>query len=163
MKRKLISAVLIALTVTWMGVIFSFSCENGGESAESSGGFIKSFISLIDKDFDSLSAEKQTEIVERYDHFVRKTAHFTIYAILGGLLYLTVLSFGCKSKKSYAFAVLLGAIYASSDELHQYFVPGRAGMVRDVLLDTCGSAFGALCVMGLFTLIMRSVSKRKQI
>ena len=89
MLKRIISFALVLLTLSWMGVIFSFSCENGGESAESSGRFIRKIVSVIDGDFDTLSPEEQTKIVEKYDHFVRKAAHFSIYAVLGGLLYLT--------------------------------------------------------------------------
>ena len=78
MLKRIISFALVLLTLSWMGIIFSFSCENGGESAESSGGFIRKIVSVIDGDFDTLSPEEQTKIVEKYDHFVRKAAHFSI-------------------------------------------------------------------------------------
>ncbi|MBE5874320.1 MAG: VanZ family protein, partial [Lachnospiraceae bacterium] len=36
---------------------------------------------------------------------------------------------------------------AAADEIHQLFVPDRWGSFADVLLDTCGGAFGVLiCV-----------------
>ena len=42
------------------------------------------------------------------------------------------------------------AFYAGTDEFHQRFVPGRAGVFRDALLDTAGAAVGiglaALCL-----------------
>jgi VanZ family protein len=36
----------------------------------------------------------------------------------------------------------LATAYASTDEFHQLFVPGREGAVRDVAIDSCGAAFG---------------------
>lgn len=35
---------------------------------------------------------------------------------------------------------MLCVLYAASDELHQYFVPGRAALVGDVVID-------ALCIL----------------
>ena len=59
MLKRIISFALVLLTLSWMGVILlSFSCENGGESAESSGGFIRKIVSVIDGDFDTLSPEE---------------------------------------------------------------------------------------------------------
>ena len=39
-------------------------------------------------------------------------------------------------------ALLLGVTYAALDEVHQTFVPGRAGRPLDVLIDTVGLALG---------------------
>jgi VanZ family protein len=36
--------------------------------------------------------------------------------------------------------ILLCFLYASSDEIHQLFVPGRSGSFIDILLDTFGSS-----------------------
>ena len=155
MLKRIISFALVLLTLLWMGVIFSFSCENGGESAESSGGFIRKIVSVIDGDFDTLSPEEQMKFIEKYDHFVRKAAHLSIYAVLGGLLYLTAFSLGADKKKVYVASVVIGALYAVSDEVHQYFVPGRACMIRDMLLDSVGVAFGAAVLMGLVHIIMK--------
>lgn len=75
---------------------------------------------------------------------VRKFAHVFIYAMLGLFSYLTVQS---ASKQVPAFerrrtrilyVLLFCFLYACSDEFHQIFVPGRAGMVRDVLIDSLG-------------------------
>jgi VanZ family protein len=41
-------------------------------------------------------------------------------------------------------AILLVAAYASLDEFHQLFVPGRTAAVTDVLLDTAGGAAAQL-------------------
>ena len=46
---------------------------------------------------------------------------------------------------SQALIVLaLAALYAASDEIHQYFVPSREARFGDVLLDTFGAALGLL-------------------
>ncbi len=40
--------------------------------------------------------------------------------------------------------VIICFLYAISDELHQYFVPGRACRLLDIFIDTSGGAFFCL-------------------
>lgn len=40
-------------------------------------------------------------------------------------------------------------LYAISDEVHQLFVPGRGGQVRDVIIDSAGAIAGILGYNGL--------------
>ena len=40
-------------------------------------------------------------------------------------------------------------LYACSDEFHQLFVPGRAGMIQDVMIDSIGIIL-ALCLIAVF-------------
>ena len=37
-------------------------------------------------------------------------------------------------------------IYAITDEIHQIFVIGRSGEIRDIIIDTCGSTVGILTI-----------------
>lgn len=70
---------------------------------------------------------------------VRKSAHFTEYTLLG--------FFAARAlkldKKSPWFSIAIAAIYATTDEIHQSFVPGRSCELRDILIDTAGATFGA--------------------
>ena len=75
----------------------------------------------------------------RIHHYIRKSAHFTEYFILS-LLVLRGIRAG-RSGTRFAWALVVIAIvacYASLDELHQRFVPGRTAAVGDVLIDTSG-------------------------
>ena len=71
-----------------------------------------------------------------WDLVLRKLAHLTEYAILGALLVRALARPG--------LAVLLGGLYAVSDEVHQHFVRGRHAAWYDVLLDTVGVTVGVL-------------------
>ena len=77
---------------------------------------------------------------------VRKTAHFTEYAVLGTLATRAAWPSLARTRRAWLpLAVFLAAI-PSLDETIQLFVPARAGMVTDVLLDCCGAATGVfLC------------------
>lgn len=79
------------------------------------------------------------------DHMVRKTAHFLEYAILGAETALrnkwkyTVSADGPEKQ----FEVVLFWIGVPViDELIQHFTPGRACMIRDVILDMAGFSAG---------------------
>jgi VanZ family protein len=71
-----------------------------------------------------------------WDTILRKGAHLTEYAVLGGLLYRAL------GRKALALAV--GIAYAATDELHQYFVRGRHASPVDVAIDAVGIAVGML-------------------
>jgi VanZ family protein len=74
-----------------------------------------------------------------WDLVLRKLAHVVEYAVLGGLLFRAV--------AREPTAVLLGSLYAVTDEVHQAFVPGRDGSPLDWLLDTVGAAAGVLILV----------------
>jgi VanZ family protein len=69
-----------------------------------------------------------------WDTVLRKAAHVGEYAILGALLYRAV--------RREPTAVLLGSLYAVTDEVHQSFVAGRHGSPLDWLIDTAGVVAG---------------------
>jgi len=73
------------------------------------------------------------------DFVIKKSAHFTEYGILAILIFFASLKTIALSKKNLILLSLgLTFLYASSDELHQRFVPGRQSAFRDVLIDTTG-------------------------
>jgi VanZ family protein len=72
-------------------------------------------------------------------HFIRKAAHFTEYFILSLLILRGIRAKRRELRLSWALiTILIVAAYASLDEFHQAFVPGRTPAVTDVLLDTAG-------------------------
>jgi len=67
-----------------------------------------------------------------------KVAHAGAYAVLGALLTL--------GTGRPWLGVLLAAAFGVSDEVHQYFVPGRAAELLDLVADTVGALTGAAFV-----------------
>jgi len=84
----------------------------------------------------------------RIHHLVRKSAHFTEYAILSALWF-RALRVGLPTLWQIRWA-LIGLIVSLSvailDELHQGLVPSRTSSPRDVLLDFCGALFAQLLI-----------------
>jgi VanZ family protein len=76
-----------------------------------------------------------------WDEVLRKGAHITEYAILGGLL--------LRALGRELPALLIGIAYAATDELHQHFVRGRHSSPFDISFDACGLALGLLVLLSV--------------
>jgi len=81
-----------------------------------------------------------------YHAFIRKSAHFTEYAILA---FFAIRAFSATSIKfiknnRFWLAVALVLLVAATDEFHQSFEASRTGSIYDVLLDCTGGVTMAL-------------------
>ncbi len=139
MKNKS-STILMLL---WMFLIFLMSSFDATESTNQSN-FIVNIITNIFK----------IENIELLSFIIRKLAHFTEYLILG----LLVANMFTKNNINnlYLISIILCIIYATSDEIHQLFVPGRACQLRDILIDSIGSITGVY----LYKLINTKILKK---
>lgn len=86
---------------------------------------------------------RQTISVETRGYFyfveflIRKAFHFVGFGFIAIVVYLLFRKM--KLRWSALFAIIITFIIASLDELRQFFVPGRTGVFKDVLLDTAGA------------------------
>jgi VanZ family protein len=81
--------------------------------------------------------------------FFDKYLHMLGYALLGVLFCRAYgpLRLGGKYWRAALLSVLSAGLYGISDEIHQYFVPGRSADVMDVAADFVGAAWGVLLYM----------------
>ena len=130
------------LVLIWMTIIFIMSSFDSVESSNQSN-FIVDIIANIFK----------IENIELLSFIIRKLAHYTEYLILGFL----VINMFTKNNINnlYLISIILCIIYATSDEIHQLFVPGRACQLRDILIDSIGSITGVY----LYNLINTKILK----
>jgi VanZ family protein len=92
-------------------------------------------------------------------HLIRKTAHFVEYFLLSVLILRAFRAGRRETRLRWALAaILIVAGYASLDEFHQSFIPGRTAAISDVLLDTSGGS-AAQAIAGL-ALLWRRVRNR---
>jgi len=80
--------------------------------------------------------------IQNFDKFL----HLIEYAVFG-ILAARALKNSPRQTVSRNFiilAVIIAAIYAASDELHQFFVPSRSCEAMDLLVDVIGGALGSL-------------------
>lgn len=125
-----------------MSLIFNFSSQEATRSDDVSSNFIKTIVKIVDFN-DRLSEEEIEKIAENLNFLIRKAAHFSIYALLGLLFSLLICQYKSIKTNHFLFAIIFCFLYACSDEIHQLFVPGRSGEIKDVLLDTLGGTFGS--------------------
>ncbi len=141
----------LAAMLIWMAVISGFSAQNGEESSGVSRAVSECVVDVYQKAFHpDMTEEEATLLVDRLELPIRKLAHMTEYAILSLLAWLVLTCFGLKRCRN-AAATAFCFVYASLDELHQLFVPGRSGQLRDVCIDTAGALFAMLIVFCIKT------------
>jgi len=147
--------------IFWMAVIFSASSDamSSGHTSRIIGPIVRWLVPTI-----------SDAALGRVVFAIRKTAHVTEYAVLALLFWWAwrksvtdrrsveargpeAQTQGAQSRATRVWrwsdallALGISAIYAASDELHQYFVPTREARFGDVMLDTAGAALGLLLI-----------------
>ncbi len=157
-KQKALKILLWAAVLATAAAIFMFSCEDSGQSNDTSGRFLSFILGLLPS-FRAMPALARAQMEEAIMYIVRKCAHFCIYAVLG--FFLVLLNKQYRSKNLIGIPVLASFLYAITDEIHQRFVPGRYGCARDVFIDTCGALAGA-CFAWLLVFIWDKLRKYRK-
>ncbi len=137
-KKNLTLLTSYAALILWAIVIFILSNEGSDTSSGRSDAIVQmvqAWGAAVDTDF--------------LTFLIRKSAHIIAYFILGILAYNVVRIYSWPMRRAILVSVAIVLLYAASDELHQYFVPGRSSEVRDVLIDTIAGLFG----IGIYALI----------
>ena len=180
MTIKIHRLILPTLSILQMCFIFIMS-SFGHNSSDAQSNL---FVDFIAQNFPHVRHGLENNLISLSTliFLVRKTAHFTEYAILGGLFFLNLRNW-LKSnttlvkiskpqttktvakkvtlgliKYSLFMSILFSFLYACTDEIHQIFVPGRSAQFRDVLIDTLGASFGTLIAY----LIIKLITKIKE-
>ena len=144
-KKFITRAILIVLIIINCVVIFNFSADQSEESNEKSGKVVEAIVENSPKT-KNLSKKEKEKKKEEIVTPVRKTAHFSVYTCLGALIYSLCRTFEGKNWKKVLISIGLAFLYACSDEVHQVFVSGRSGEIRDVCIDSLGAGFG-VCIV----------------
>lgn len=156
-KKRIIRAILFALIISVMVIIFVLSAQDGRDSGGTSGGLTEFLLAIVGVDAESLSEAEFTKI----EAFVRTAAHFSEYALLSFLAAFLFDTYKIKRIFSLLFAVAFSSIYAITDEIHQIFVPGRAAEISDWLVDAGGACVGAALAVLMLVIVKRIAQKRK--
>lgn len=152
--KLLISLLLISQ------MLFIFTMSSFG--SDSSNAQSSQIIQVLHQVFPNLSSRTSGLDASTLAFIVRKTAHFTEYAILGILFYFFY-SQTLPQKNGlqlFVLAILSSFLYACTDEIHQLFVPGRSGQFTDVLVDTLGAFCGCLLLLAIRRLRRVSQARR---
>lgn len=143
-----------ALSLLCVCFVFSRSFKPGNKSGEESGKvleFLNSIANLLG-------------LGNVFTHnLVRKCAHFTEFTVLAVLFFNMYNSFFIRLKKISCLCAGSYFLVAVTDEVIQYFVPGRACQFTDVLIDFSGGTFGLALSIALCLIFRKSKSKSKSL
>ncbi|MDF2678620.1 MAG: phosphotransbutyrylase [Bacillota bacterium] len=139
-KNRIISWLPVIL---WMLIIFLFSSQPASDSDGFSRGFTSILIDIIGRILPiDVVTSTGADVIAKYNHIVRKLAHFTVYLILSILVANALENNKKFNYKIFLYSLLICVFYAISDEFHQLFVSGRGCQIKDVLIDSIGSFMG---------------------
>ena len=141
--------------MTCMIAIFIFSSQNADESGKLSGSLTHRVFEVLRSWF---GVSETVSLLDTLEFLVRKAAHLSIYFVLGFCAANTVRQATSDDRYIFSFSLLICSLYAATDELHQYFVPGRSCRWQDWLIDTTGILLG----ISLAFLIVRHIGKSKK-
>ncbi|MBX9139310.1 MULTISPECIES: VanZ family protein [unclassified Clostridium] len=146
-KRVIISWTLL---IGWMLFIFCMSNQPAEVSTKQS--------DLVIKLFSAIGIDLNTHLGSLASFIVRKAAHFTEYFILYYFAILVCKNYvDIKRARIYSLFIVLG--YAITDEIHQYFIPGRSMAIRDVIIDFSGGVFGFIINWVIYKLKYKKQNK----
>jgi len=91
-----------------------------------------------------LSSLSKTPLIKIPIWNIDKLVHLLEYMVFGVLLMLAFRSNlnGKAMRRSNLMSIIVGILYGISDEIHQYFIPGRISSIEDLLADALGILLG---------------------
>jgi len=123
--------------ILWIAAIFFMSSDQGSMPATSR---------IIRPLLEFLFSASPEESLQFYHFLIRKSAHFTAYAILA-LLAIRAFRRSDKRIGGAILSLVLVLIVACLDEINQSFNSNRSGSIYDVLLDLVGGIFAISVVL----------------
>ena len=133
--RRIIFLILIIINCI---TIFWYSNQVADASSNSSGRVVQFLVDNFHVTDGMNKEEAETFCSEVLQPIVRKTAHFTLYTLLGFFIMNCAITFKGTTYQNGLSSWFLGTIYAISDEIHQIFVEGRSCEFLDICIDSLG-------------------------
>ena len=144
-----------------MAAIFGFSSQTYDQTMKTSDVIVKPIENTVRKDSSEFESEKEEQdyikkLEGKLDKAVRKSAHMIIFGVLALFVYLLCKSFGMSDADAIVLTLVVCAVYAGSDELHQKFVDGRTSQFADVCVDEFGAVVSVVIVRIIKTIKFRA-------
>lgn len=115
-----------ALLTLWLIFVIFLSCQSGNDSGELSHWLANNIFHISSETFHVI---------------LRSCAHFNIHFILAILMYAAAY-YSYDNPRT--FTTVIGLLVAISDELLQFFIPGRYPEFTDIILNISGIMIGTL-------------------
>ncbi len=132
------SAAWWSLTALWAVVIFLFSAQDADASSALSDAITEFILSILHIDVSTSTPSADVS----WTGLIRSLAHFACFAILGMLSSMAVRSHRSIERNNWWIPFLICLGYAITDEIHQWFVPGRSMQISDIVVDSLGAVVG---------------------
>ncbi len=150
-----------------MLVIFAFSHQSREVSVEISDGIAGSLGVVPPSTAEGEDPILPSDVPLAFDLNIRNWAHIMVFAGLGVTVALFFTSLVTRQGwQDYVFvgtlSILTCVAYATSDELHQFFIPGRNMRAKDIVLDSLGGAIGVLVTIGVWCLVLWLRSRARE-
>ncbi len=134
MLKQITKRILLALPMLIVvSLIFSFSAADGQQS----GSLSLAIAEWVSDVLDVIGINVSASVLHLP---IRKFAHMSEYALLA----ITAMWAFYGMNKRYIIAFVVSVLFAVSDELHQLYVPDRAGTFVDVFIDAAGMCIGLI-------------------
>lgn len=125
--RKVFRWILLAL---WFIFVIFLSCQSGDDSGGLSHWLANNIFGIRGEEFHAI---------------LRSFAHISIHFVLAVLMYLAAY-YSYDNPRT--FATIIGLVVAISDELLQFYIPGRYPELIDIIYNVTGILTGVLlCAM----------------
>lgn len=118
---KLKKVISIAFVVLWMISLFSFSNQQGESSSFTSKKVSKIIVNIIN----IKNEYREEQIISNIEPYIRKLAHFSLYALGGILLINAIRLFLVREDIQILTSSTIGILYAVIDEIHQLIIPRK--------------------------------------
>ena len=161
--KSVYETALLIVIAAFVLLTFGFSSQNAEQSSGISYNVTVWLLKVFAGGFDTLPAAERTKLITILHPIVRKAAHFSVYCALGAAVY----GFLCvripqkKASVRIIISTLVCFAFASADEFHQLFTPGRCGCFTDVQLDTAGAFTGIMLLFAVIAAVGK-IKKRRQ-
>ena len=146
MKATIFRIITMFFLVLTFISIFNFSNQDGKASSGLSKKVARKIVDVFPYT-KNLSEKTKNKIVEKTQPIIRKGAHLSIYTLVGIFIMSFISTYKIHLKYKFLISILVGLVYASSDEIHQSFIPGRTASIIDVGIDTAGVFLGIILVL----------------
>lgn len=158
MFKRVLFLILLAIAFY---VIFNFSAQNGEISGSLSMKVTEFIVNLVSK-IKTMDISRKIYYIEKLHPIIRKLAHFSVYTVVGFSVMGFMCTFDIKNIVKFITSFAIGVTYAITDEVHQYFIPGRSARVLDVCIDSAGVLTGIFILIILIVFVEAIVNWLKR-
>ena len=161
-KKLALRVIFWGITVGIMVIVFLNSAKDATQSSEISMSFTEKLFAVFVPDYGAMDEASKLSLITEMQFFIRKSAHFLSYFAMGLFCTLAYNTHKLRLRNKFLFSAVTCVCFSVSDEIHQLFVPGRSGEIRDVLIDTAGILLAALTVTAIIYLSKRRKEKKNE-